>query len=129
MEFRVVSKEEQEEIDRDMPDVLLKPNYDEANPPEHTGLFFRGFNNVFFSDGQYAQKRGYKLLKRKSCKGCPTCDFIFDDLLPTETKDIFDIGEVKNGKIYELKIKNDGGTYEYPNDVDYWTEFEEVRDD
>jgi rubredoxin len=120
IEFEVVERDKEQEI--------LDYGYDPENPPKHTGLFFRGYNHVFYSNGKFEQKKGYRLLKRKSCKGCPTCDFIFEELLPTEAQDSEELDDIKDGQLYMLSIIDDGGTYEYPNDIDYWVEFKEVEE-
>lgn len=127
MEFRPMTQEEIDQEDK-LEELNNPKKYDWKNPPKHTGLFFRGYNHVYYSNGQFAQKRGYRLLKRKSCKGCPTCDFILNDLLQEDARNTEDIGDIKNEKLYELVVRSDGGSYEYPNDVDYWAEFIEVKE-
>jgi len=43
------------------------------------GLVFRGYNSVFKkASGNFEQRQGFKLLRRKSCQGCDQCKGLLD---------------------------------------------------
>ena len=108
------------------------------NPkPVCKGLFFRGYKNTFWSDGRYETKQGFRLLKRKSCKGWEECDSYdgedsktmrCDHWLLDDMRDMIDIDgvimpEVEDGALYTLRMTNvetdwesgivDGWDYEF----------------
>jgi hypothetical protein len=98
----------------EMPDYT-KTNYDVDNPPEHTKLVLRGFNSRYWNGKEIVQRSGYRLLKTPSCKGCPTCDWIFDEALRDYLDASDDLGEIEHGATYEITLRKETEGWEYPN--------------
>lgn len=88
------------------------------------GLFFRGYSSIYYKDGEIAKREGFRLLKRKSCKGgdnCKSwdgkdtstynCDCWFleqiDELLPD---DVIMPG-IEDGYLYSIRVINE--TYDF----------------
>ena len=74
------------------------------------GLVFRGYSQVYSSkSGYFEHKQGFRLLKRKSCKGCPNCG----GLLEYANEALCD-GQclhddiIEDGSIYSLTCYGDG---------------------
>lgn len=130
-EFRIMTDEEQaanDEAYEAMGGDMALYGYDTANPPKHTGIFYRGYSKIYSIGPELHQKSGYRKLKRKSCKGCPTCDYI-DEEMALDASNTLDIGSVKDGALYELKLVGGGqcpisGEWEGPELV-----FEEVKEE
>lgn len=94
------------------------------------GLFFRCKKNTFInSRGEYVEDMRMSPLKRMSCKGCPTCDFLKDDLsefLGMGTPIIIDNPE--HGAVYELRVVNEWIPYESSYAEDWDLEFIKVNE-
>ena len=112
----------------DFPDLTLNPE------PEFVckGIFYRGYNNIFFSGGRLEQKRGYRLLKRKSCPGCPGCSWLRYETVEEEAANLADLGEIKDYGLYELSVINTGGgsrSLDGDYDYDYELKFTLVKEE
>jgi len=69
------------------------------------GLYFRGIINDYYSNDAFTCKRSIKLLKRKSCKGCPKCGWILDRIKEDIESEVYlELDNIKNGKIYGIKF-------------------------
>lgn len=74
---------------------------------ECRGLWFRGYSNIFYSDGRFEKKQGIRLLKRRSCKGCYKCH-----LLLHNAREMMSYGnlifpdEIKDGGLYTIQVTN-----------------------
>jgi hypothetical protein len=93
------------------------------------GLFFRGYRNIYASGAEVHMKQGFRLLKRKSCTGCPKCGFFHDDMgeMVDSTSLIYP-DFIKNGALYSLRVTNIGTDWE-SGIVDSWDyEFYEVKE-
>jgi len=69
--------------------------------PECKGLIFRASDGMYLSTHRSLEHRvSLRLLKRKSCPGCPECDWLWElieeDL--SETSEFF--RDIKPGKMY-----------------------------
>lgn len=106
--------------------ILLKTK----EKPKCLGLIFRSHVSCYISSHRSIEvKKSLRLLKRKSCKGCSQCEWIWE-ALPEEiyNGEIEDfIPNIKNGKIYKLKFNYFPGTYEYPDDGEIEYRFEEIK--
>ena len=97
------------------------------------GLIFRAHVHSFISSHRSIEvKKSLRLLKRKSCKGCKHCEWIWDEMmneiLDCEIEDF--AGDIENGKKYKLNAVWSPGTYEYPDDGDMnysFTQWEEKK--
>lgn len=96
------------------------------NKPSCKGLIFRGYNNSFFDykTKRFENKVGFRLLKRKSCKGCEQCWCLLDCLCEGTDNVIYK--EVKNNKLYTLIITNILTDYESGHVDDFDLEFKEI---
>lgn len=94
------------------------------------GVFFRGYNNIFFSGGRLEQKRGYRLLKRKSCPGCSGCTWLRDEALIEEASNSDDLSVIKDYGLYELSTTTTGGgrSWDGYDDCDYELKFNLVEE-
>lgn len=100
---------------------------EEDNPaPKHEGLFYRATVSDYYSQatGTFHHKKQLKLLKRESCKGCPTCDYI-NEIMLDEIDGFLD--KIKHGKKYELKIEGDRSWTDYGYEYDNWLELKVVE--
>ena len=97
--------------------------------PKCKGLFFRYHSSSYLSSHKSIEvRKSLKLLKRKSCKGCERCEWIWE-YIPQDIEDegMEDyLGNLNNGKIYKLVPVWTPGPWEYPNDGDLVIEFKEV---
>ncbi len=87
--------------------------------PSCKGIFFRGYDNIFYSGGRLEQKRGYRLLKRMSCQGCESCGWLRDEAIIEEVSNLIDLGEIKDYGLYELTVKTTGGGSSWDGNDDY----------
>lgn len=93
-------------------------------PPKHKGLFYRVNHSSYFSQssGTFHKKMSLTPLKRKSCKGCPTCDAIYEEIGEYGVDEILQ-GEFEHGDMVELvfwseKYWTDCG-YEYDGGLEW----------
>jgi len=74
------------------------------------GLVFRGYNSVFKkSSGNFEQRQGFMLLKRKSCTGCDQCRGLLDfanDCLCDYVDSLYE-KPIKDGGLYKLTYDGD----------------------
>jgi hypothetical protein len=74
------------------------------------GLIFRGYNSVFKkASGNFEQRQGFKLLKRKSCSGCARCGGLLDlanDWLCDYTDSLHE-KPIQDGGLYRLYYDGD----------------------
>lgn len=76
---------------------------DEATviPKECKGLFYRGYESTFYTGGRLETRMGIRLLKSKSCSGCPKCAH-YDEYLNESPELVSGITEIKHGALYSL---------------------------
>ena len=89
--------------------------------PECKGLVFRGFENLFWANNRLERKEGIKLLKRKSCSGCPKCGWLLDSMSEQVSNGTTIImSNIENGKEYSLRVINEHRDWEtgYVDDYD-----------
>ena len=93
-----------------MAGLMADSNLEENKQTDCKGLIFRGYNNHFYDpeSQRIESKWGIRLLKRKSCKGCPQCGFYFDDM-----NDMIDANSIiwpqqgiEDRKLYSIRIVN-----------------------
>jgi NAD-dependent dihydropyrimidine dehydrogenase PreA subunit len=80
-----------------------------VNESKCKGLFFRVRESRFISNGTITLRREFKPLKRMSCKGCGSCEWMFDDL--NECGMAF-IDDGQNGDIVRLAVLNEKRDWE-----------------
>lgn len=92
-------------------------------PKECKGLYFRGIVNDYMTEDRIVFKTELRLLKKKSCPGCSSCDHLMESL-----RDCWDVAEIiqpkggiQQGEVYTIKICNEHRDYEsgYIDDWDY----------
>jgi hypothetical protein len=95
----------------------LSSNNPEAPPCR--GVFYRCRVNVFATPAVMANKVTFRLLKRRSCPGCPACDFLMADVQERGEPVIFP-GKPKHKGLYRLIITNESVDWEsgYIDDFD-----------
>lgn len=88
----------------EMKKFLLSSLEMDADPCK--GLVFRGYRSQFAYKGHIGERQGLKLLKRKSCHGCPKCGPILDSAaeLTADLSILFD--EIQDGALYTLTYTN-----------------------
>ena len=95
-----------------------------VNPKEEQckGLVFRGYRSTFVYDGHIGTRSGLKLLKRKSCKGCPDCEQLWDAFQQDiyEDPESWDEGRIEAGKLYRITITDKHVDWE-SGFLDEWT--------
>ena len=103
---------------------------EDKSPEEKTckGLYWRGKVSLFFSSHNSIENRkSLRFLKRMSCNGCGSCDWLWDII--REDADCQDdiINHVEDGKLYTFKVHTsrdwESGHYEVDE-----TEFAEVME-
>lgn len=98
--------------------------------PECKGLFWRGRVTSWFDGSSMQTRKSLHLLKRKSCRGCENCDWIYDwmyeDFASYGQEDL--IGKIEDGKMYIIQF-NGGIDYESGHyEIDDW-ELVEVKEE
>lgn len=91
------------------------------------GLFWRANVSSFLSDKTIQERVQLRFLKRKSCKGCSYCDWLWESLGETIEEGIVSKKEIEHGKIYTYNVVTSKGYYDLYADIDY-IEFVEVKD-
>ena len=79
--------------------------------PECKGLVFRGYNSSFIKGNHIGNRQGIKLLKRKSCSGCVSCDSALEYLAEDMGNNRI-LPEIEHGKLYSLRWVDDGTDWE-----------------
>jgi hypothetical protein len=96
--------------------------------PKHEGLFYRVKESTYYSQssGVFHKKLALTPLKRISCKGCPTCDWIKEMIHEYGVEELIE-GKWNSGEIVELKV--DGGKYwtDCGYEYDCWLEWIKVE--
>lgn len=92
------------------------------------GLFFRCSVSSFMSAyGSIEVRKSLRFLKRKSCKGCPDCEGIWDymkeDIANMGGEDY--IGKLETGRVYEVNLN--GGYDSYSDEGWCELEFQEAK--
>ena len=98
------------------------------------GLFFRCYKNSHFTNGTISSKIELRFLKRMSCKGCSSCDwmdeFISEDIIGSECcgDNYLCDSQLKSGRIY--KAVPHGSSWLSDCGMEYECEirFEEVKE-
>ncbi|MFA5355284.1 MAG: hypothetical protein WC302_00900 [Candidatus Paceibacterota bacterium] len=90
------------------------------------GIFFRGSVSKYYSGLKIAYHQELKLLKRKSCSGCPECAWIWDDLAMSMDNFIWP-KVIKHGALYSIRITNKHRDWESGIVDDYDIEILEVK--
>lgn len=94
----------------------------EEDSADCKGLFFRCKVSSFLSSHKSIETRkALRLLKRRSCSGCPSCyylwDYLREDVSIMEKQDFID--RLDNGQVYE---------YVVTSSQDYWGEWDTEGD-
>ena len=78
------------------------------------------------SSGVFHKTLSLTPLRRKSCKGCSTCDYIHEMISEMGVDELID-GKWKNGEIVELKVE--GGRYwtDCGYEYDSYLEWEKIK--
>ena len=73
------------------------------------GLFFRAAKTCWFNYEGMGETTRLRLLKKRSCKGCDTCEWLSEEF--EQTKDCDDssfpfigINDIEHGKIYTIDV-------------------------
>lgn len=94
------------------------------------GLFFRCEVSSYVSGTTIGTHKKLRLLKRKSCKGCSQCDFVWEVITEDATayfgSEDYLFG-LENGKIYRPNVITSQGYFDLYPEVD-GLEFVEVKD-
>jgi len=98
----------------------MKLNCKPTNEPTCKGVFFKLYTSAYLSTYNSIEvKKSLRVLKRKSCKGCSECEWIWetlkDDINETEHHDY--IGNLVSGCVYTLR-PNFTWDYEYGHDFE-----------
>ena len=113
-----------------MDKVLDFEHPDDSRPKVETckGLFFRGYKNLYHQGSEVHLKQGFRLLKTKSCKGCPKCDHFSGEMADSlDCNSVIIPKEIKHGGLYSIRVTNIETDWE-TNCVDaYDFEFYEVK--
>ena len=101
---------------------------EESEAPKHGGLFYRVRESMYYSQssGVFHKKLSLTPLKRKSCKGCQTCDCIQEMISEYGVEDLIE-GKWKDGEIVELKIEGDKSWTDYGWEYDCWLEWKKTN--
>ena len=98
---------------------------DTTSKPKHIckGLVFRGFHSMFVAgDMTIQRKEGIRLLKRKSCQGCPECEFnywMMDNIREEVSMGSLIMPEIHHGELYTVRVINETRDWE-TGIVDSW---------
>lgn len=79
------------------------------------GLVFRPYNSLYKTKGGYEQRLGFRLLKRKSCKGCIKCGYAYeclDDIISCDDQLYID-GDIDVFSLYTVRFGDDGEEVEF----------------
>lgn len=95
------------------------------------GLFWRAEVSTFLSNyqngynKQLEQRLKLRFLKRRSCKGCEQCDWLWN-YLSEDPESFIDLSEIESGKVYTYKVHSSQGYYDLYPEIDE-IEFIEVE--
>ena len=98
---------------------------------ECKGIFWRGSVKSFLSSYKSIEHRkSLRLLKRKSCKGCISCEWIWE-YFQEDTNSAGDLDylkDIKQGALYTYAVHMSRGFEELYDEIDY-IDFVEVKDE
>lgn len=114
--------------------MIKLPNIENIpKEPKCKGLFFRASISCFLSShNSIESKKSLRLLKRKSCNGCPQCSWVLEEEFPEYIVNVDfakDMDNIEHGKIYELVSIVTPGPFEYPDEVEIDFELKERQDE
>lgn len=95
------------------------------------GLYFRASRTCWFNREGLGDTVRLRLLKKRSCTGCGTCDWLSQDF--EESKDYQDgnfpwigINDIEHGKLYTVHVHS---WQDYEGEYDYEISLVEVKDE
>ena len=106
--------------------------YKEQCKEEHCkGLIFRGYTTQYMgSDGtSIHERKGLKLLKRKSCNACNNCGYDLDDIREHILEGLIDFSPIEDGKLYRVGAQNGSRDWETGVYEDYEYVIVEVKEE
>ena len=85
------------------------------------GLIFRGYVTQYIGGNGTTinERKGLKLLKRKSCNMCPSCGYDLDMINEYLSDGLIDFSPIENGKLYRVIMTNLGRDWETGH-LEYW---------
>jgi len=92
------------------------------------GIFFRGYNSIFYTGVKLESRIGIRLLKSKCCKGCHKCGH-FDEYLNEFPEQVIGLDTIEDGKLYTLNVVNCSNEWESGIVDDWDIEIKEVSDE
>ena len=107
------------------------------------GLLFRGYSSTYCKDGEIGRREGFRLLKRKSCKGedyCKSWDgedlstyscehFFLEEMSEMLDCDCVIIPEIEDYALYRIRVTNETTDWESGYCDGYDFEFYKVEED
>ena len=106
------------------------------------GLLFRGYSSTYCKDGEVGKREGFRLLKRKSCKGgddCKSwdgedfatysCDHWFLEEMGEMLPEGVVIPEIENYALYRIRVINEIYDFESGHCDGYDFEFYKVEEE
>jgi hypothetical protein len=94
------------------------------------GLLWKGKTSKWMSDGKIHSRTTLSLLKRRSCSGCPECEwieeFLREDISLMSEKDTI-LHNIEHNKLYRIKFYFSRDFETGYGEIDDY-EFEEVND-
>lgn len=110
------------------PQLLIEPPTPEEieyGSRKHTGLFYRANVSSYSQLGTIGERKTLKLLKRRSCKGCHTCDFIEEEMREFGVEGM---DKIEHGKIYSVVIDAVDRSSYFDYDYDVTLRLVEVKE-
>lgn len=100
----------------------------EKNIPKHEGLFYRVKESMYYSQssGVFHKRLTLTPLKRMSCKGCPTCDYIYEMISEYGVEELME-GKWESGDIVELSVDGDRSWTDCGYEYDSWLEWKRLE--
>lgn len=84
------------------------------------GVFWRGHVSSYEYDGVIGVKKTLRLLKKKSCPGCPHCgwlqDYLAEDVCNEPNIDY--LGDIEDGALYTYNVESSQGYYDLYPEID-----------
>jgi hypothetical protein len=107
------------------------------------GLLFKGYSSEYCNDGEIGRREGFRLLKRKSCKGYPDCKSYDGEDISThhcdhwfleEMSDMLDcecvmMPPIEDQELYRVRVINETTDWESGHVDGYDFEFYKVEKD
>lgn len=80
------------------------------------GLFWRGEINKYIHNKKIVDQVSLRFLKKRSCTGCPQCDWLWDYIQDTiHLKGAVNLNGIEHSKIYTYYVNSSQGYYDlYP---------------